>query len=169
MFTKHQPQDVCKHLMMKFVLFQICQLEALSLKQRGLVKTADQEKSALKRQMEVLHVQLLSTRNKVTPCLKSPNETFYMLFSADRGHYLAVSPLLCSKLHTLWVVTSFKQVVTYFPTLNYVLYSRNVFSINKIWMHYIRHVVIASVSFTTHPHFRISPEVVGHSGTFCLL
>lgn len=36
------------------------------MKQRGLVKTADQEKSALKREMEALHTQLLSTRNKVT-------------------------------------------------------------------------------------------------------
>ncbi|XP_042593294.1 ninein [Cyprinus carpio] len=43
---------------------QIHHLEALSVKHRGLVKTADQEKSALKREMEALHAQLLSTRNK---------------------------------------------------------------------------------------------------------
>jgi len=40
-------------------------MEALSVKQRGLVKTADQEKSALKHELEALHTQLLSTRNKV--------------------------------------------------------------------------------------------------------
>ncbi|XDV50630.1 hypothetical protein PO909_019658 [Leuciscus waleckii] len=43
---------------------QIRHLEALSVKQRGLVKTADQEKSALKHELEALHTQLLSTRNK---------------------------------------------------------------------------------------------------------
>ncbi|XP_051773220.1 ninein isoform X2 [Ctenopharyngodon idella] len=43
---------------------QIHHLEALNAKQRGLVKTADQEKSALKRELEALHTQLLSTRNK---------------------------------------------------------------------------------------------------------
>lgn len=43
---------------------QIRHLEALSVKHRGLVKMADQEKSALKREMEALHAQLLSTRNK---------------------------------------------------------------------------------------------------------
>ncbi|XP_056110890.1 ninein isoform X4 [Rhinichthys klamathensis goyatoka] len=43
---------------------QIRHMEALSVKQRGLVKTADQEKSALKHELEALHTQLLSTRNK---------------------------------------------------------------------------------------------------------
>ncbi|TRZ00514.1 hypothetical protein DNTS_018408 [Danionella cerebrum] len=43
---------------------QIRRLEALNVKQRGLVKTADQEKSLLKREMEALHSQLLSTQNK---------------------------------------------------------------------------------------------------------
>ncbi|ROL45021.1 Ninein [Anabarilius grahami] len=43
---------------------QIHHLEALNVKQRGLVKTADQEKSALKRELEALHTQLLSMRNK---------------------------------------------------------------------------------------------------------
>lgn len=45
--------------------FQICQLEALSLKQRALVKSSDQDKSALKRELDALHSQLISTRNKV--------------------------------------------------------------------------------------------------------
>ncbi|XP_052428956.1 ninein isoform X2 [Carassius gibelio] len=43
---------------------QISHLEALSVKHRGLAKTADQENSALKREMEALQAQLLSTRNK---------------------------------------------------------------------------------------------------------
>ncbi|XP_067277234.1 ninein isoform X3 [Pseudorasbora parva] len=43
---------------------QIHHLEALSVKQRGLAKSADQEKSAFKRELEALHTQLLSTRNK---------------------------------------------------------------------------------------------------------
>ncbi len=64
----------------------------------------------------------------------------------------------------------------------------NVFSLNLIWTYYIRHVVIVlwptscvtSLSFTNpllwphgivkcplHVHFRNSPEVIGHPGTFC--
>nr|XP_055026353.1 ninein isoform X3 [Misgurnus anguillicaudatus] len=43
---------------------KICQLEALSLKQRGMVKSADQDKSALKRELEALHSQLVLTRSK---------------------------------------------------------------------------------------------------------
>ncbi|KAA0718194.1 Ninein [Triplophysa tibetana] len=44
---------------------QICQLEALSLKLRALVKGADQEKTALRRELDALHSQLISTRKKV--------------------------------------------------------------------------------------------------------
>uniref|UniRef100_A0A8C2L4Y7 Ninein (GSK3B interacting protein) n=1 Tax=Cyprinus carpio TaxID=7962 RepID=A0A8C2L4Y7_CYPCA len=70
---------------------QICQLEALSLKQRGLVKTADQEKSALKRQMEVLHVQLLSTRNKAQLAAVLPSSPLH-LPGAQRGQHHSDGP-----------------------------------------------------------------------------
>lgn len=65
------------------------------------------------------------------------------------------------------------------------LYSMNVCGTNVIWMYYIWHVVIvswptsiscdASLPFTnsllcpSYAHFRTTPEVVGHPGTFCIL
>ncbi len=91
------------------------------MKHRGLVKTADQEKSALKREMEALHAQLLSTRNKVTLTSISQIKLFKHL-SAGRSHDLAFSL-------TLWVFVSF---VISLLTLNDVSYSRNMFGMNKI-------------------------------------
>ncbi|KTF79817.1 hypothetical protein cypCar_00008276 [Cyprinus carpio] len=75
---------------------QIHHLEALSVKHRGLVKTADQEKSALKREMEALHAQLLSTRNKVPPT-SIPQiklfKHFLVLVEAQLATVLPLSPL----------------------------------------------------------------------------
>ncbi|XP_026133857.1 ninein-like isoform X5 [Carassius auratus] len=70
---------------------QICQLETLSLKQRGLVKTAEQEKSALKRQMEALRVQLLSTRNKAQLAAVLPSSPLH-LPGEQRGQYHSDGP-----------------------------------------------------------------------------
>uniref|UniRef100_A0A672K8M4 Ninein n=1 Tax=Sinocyclocheilus grahami TaxID=75366 RepID=A0A672K8M4_SINGR len=70
---------------------QICQLEALSVKQRGLVKTTDQEKAALKREMEALHVQLLSIRNKAQLAAVLPSSPLH-LPGEQRGRHHSDGP-----------------------------------------------------------------------------
>uniref|UniRef100_A0A8C2H4V1 Ninein (GSK3B interacting protein) n=1 Tax=Cyprinus carpio TaxID=7962 RepID=A0A8C2H4V1_CYPCA len=70
---------------------QIHHLEALSVKHRGLVKTADQEKSALKREMEALHAQLLSTRNKAQLATVLPSSAL-QLPGKQKGQHHSNSP-----------------------------------------------------------------------------
>lgn len=70
---------------------QICQLEALSLKQRALVKNADQEKSALKRELEALHSQLISTRNKAQRAAVLPSSPL-QLPGEQRGQHHSDRP-----------------------------------------------------------------------------
>ncbi|XP_067242761.1 ninein isoform X2 [Chanodichthys erythropterus] len=70
---------------------QIHHLEALNVKQRGLVKTADQEKSALKRELEALHTQLLSTRNKAHLSAVLPSSPL-QLPGEQRGQHHSDSP-----------------------------------------------------------------------------
>ncbi|XP_043112165.1 ninein [Puntigrus tetrazona] len=70
---------------------QIRHLEALSVKHRGLVKTADQEKSVLKREMEALHAQLLSTRNKAQMAAVLPSSPL-QLPGEQRGQHHSDGP-----------------------------------------------------------------------------
>uniref|UniRef100_A0A672N8P4 Ninein n=1 Tax=Sinocyclocheilus grahami TaxID=75366 RepID=A0A672N8P4_SINGR len=66
---------------------QIRHLEALSVKHRGFVKSADQEKSALKREMEALHTQLLSTRNKAQLAAVLPSSPLQLPGEQRRPHH----------------------------------------------------------------------------------
>ncbi|XP_077092600.1 uncharacterized protein nin isoform X2 [Siphateles boraxobius] len=66
---------------------QIRHLEALSVKQRGLMKTADQEKSALKHELEALHTQLLSTRNKAHLSVVLPSSPLQFPGEQRGQHY----------------------------------------------------------------------------------
>lgn len=66
---------------------QIRHLEALSAKQRGIVKNADQEKSALKREMEALHSQLLSTRNKAQLAAILPSSPLHLAGEKRGSHH----------------------------------------------------------------------------------
>ncbi|KAI7805764.1 putative ninein [Triplophysa rosa] len=70
---------------------QICQLEALSLKLRALVKVADQEKSALKRELDALHSQLISTRNKTQRAAVLPSSPL-QLPGEQRGQHHSDGP-----------------------------------------------------------------------------
>lgn len=70
---------------------KICQLEALSLKQRGMVKSADQDKSALKRELEALHSQLVLTRSKAQLAAVLPSSPL-QLPGEQRGQHHSDCP-----------------------------------------------------------------------------
>ncbi|XP_052007275.1 ninein-like isoform X2 [Xyrauchen texanus] len=82
---KRQISEICSEL--QTAKDQIRQLEVLSMKHRGLVKTADQEKSALKREMESLHAQLLSARNKAQLAAVLPSSPLQLPGEQRRQHH----------------------------------------------------------------------------------